>query len=204
MTEVKICGLTSERDLRAARDADGLGFVIATGTRRSLGPDEAERLMRAAGKPSVAVITSTEPAFIIDMASRLRPSAVQLSGPVGRDAMRTVVEEAGCEVWAVVHVAEDMPAPDREMLSLADRVVLDTASPQGGGSGRTHDLGVSARLARELGAPVSLAGGLTPENVASAIAVVRPRMVDVSSGVETDGVKDAAKIRRFIEKVRSC
>ncbi len=202
MTEVKICGLMSERDVRAAGNADRLGFVIATGTRRSLEPEAAERLMRTAGRPTVAVLTSTDPAFIIDLASRLRPSAVQLSGPVSLEGMRVIAEEAGCEVWAVVHIAEGMPAVDREMLSLADLVVLDTASPQGGGSGRTHDLEVSAGLSRELGRPISLAGGLTPENVAAAIAKVRPRMVDVSSGVEVEGTKDAAKIGRFIVEVR--
>ncbi len=204
MTEVKICGLMSGRDVQAARDADRLGFVIATGTRRSLDLETARGLMRTAGRPTVAVLTSTDPSFIIDVASRLRPSAVQLSGPVSRDGMRVIAEEAACEVWAVVHISEDMPALDREMLSLADRVVLDTASAQGGGSGLTHDLDISASLARELERPISLAGGLTPENVATAIAKVRPQMVDVSSGVEIEGTKSAARIRRFIEEVRRC
>lgn len=204
MTEVKICGLMSERDVRAAGDADRLGFVIETGTRRSLDVETARDLMRTAGRPTVAVLTSTDPAFIIDVASRLRPSAVQLHGPVLSDAMCNIAEEAGCEVWAVVHISDEMPELDRGTLSLADRVVLDTASAQGGGSGLMHDLDISAALARELDRPVSLAGGLTPENVAAAIAKVRPQMVDVSSGVEIEGAKNAARIRRFIDEVRRC
>ena len=69
-----------------------------------------------------------------------------------------------------------------------------------GGTGRTFDW----RVARELASryDLVLAGGLTPDNVARAISEVRPGVVDVSSGVETGGVKDAAKIRRFAEEVR--
>ncbi|MDW5562500.1 MAG: phosphoribosylanthranilate isomerase [Methanomassiliicoccus sp.] len=204
MTEVKVCGLMSERDVRIAEEADHLGFVVATGTRRSLEPSAARDLMAGAGKPTVAVVTSADPAFIIDLVRDLRPGAVQLSGPVGREAMEAVTDEAGCEIWAVVHIDDAVPTLDLGTLSLADRVVLDTATPQGGGSGRTHDLDVSARLVRELGSRTSLAGGLTPENVAAAVRKVRPSMVDVSSGVETQGKKDAAKIRRFIDEVRGC
>lgn len=204
MTEVKICGLMSERDVRISQEADRLGFVVSTGTRRSLEPGAARELMRIAGRPTVAVLTASDPALIIGLAEELRPSAVQLNGPLRRRDMERVKNEVGCEVWAVVHIGRRMPALDREMLSMADRVVLDTAAPQGGGSGLTHDLDISARLVRELGPRTSLAGGLGPHNVAAAIARVRPPMVDVSSGVETEGTKDAAKIRRFIEEVRSC
>jgi phosphoribosylanthranilate isomerase len=68
-----------------------------------------------------------------------------------------------------------------------------------------HDHGISARVRGELkGKKISLAGGLAPENVAEAIALVRPDIVDVSSGVETGGRKDAIKIERFIREVRRC
>jgi len=204
VTEVKICGLMSERDVAIASEADHLGFVVETGTRRSLRPDVAKVLMALAGRPTVAVLTLTDPDLIICLAGELRPDAVQLSGPVGGDDLIRITEEAGCEVWAVVHVDRGMPEMDRDALSHADRVLLDTASPQGGGCGRMHDLRTSARLVRELGPMTSLAGGLSPENVAEAIAKVRPYMVDVSSGVETDGTKDAAKIRRFMDEVRGC
>jgi len=95
--------------------------------------------------------------------------------------------------------------PDLELVREADCVVLDTATPQGGGAGIVHDHAVSARLCRDLRPTrCALAGGLTPENVAKAIAVVRPDIVDVSSGVETNGYKDPLKIDRFIETVRTC
>ncbi|MBI0584265.1 MAG: phosphoribosylanthranilate isomerase [Methanomassiliicoccus sp.] len=204
MTEIKICGLMRRADVLAAKEADHLGFVVATGTRRSLDLPRAKDLMSSAGRPTVAVTTATDPAVVIRLVNGLRPDAVQLSGPVGRESFLRVCSEAGCDVWAVVHIGRGIPPLDHEMLSLADRVVLDTASPQGGGTGERHDLDISAGLVRELGPRTGLAGGLTPENVAAAVAKVRPYMVDVSSGVETDGTKDAGKMARFIDEVRAC
>jgi len=83
------------------------------------------------------------------------------------------------------------------------RILLDTPTPKWGGSGVTHDWSIARTAAQET--PVLLAGGLTPENVVEAIQQVHPWGVDVSSGVEIDGKKDAGKIRSFIENVRrSC
>lgn len=204
MTKVKICGLMTERDVRIAGEADHLGFVVSTGTRRSLEPEAAARLMRVAGRPTVAVLTSSEPGFVNGLAHRLRPGAVQLNAATRYEDLEAIKDEAGCEVWAVVHIGPEAPCLDRELLSLPDRVVIDTASPQGGGSGRTHSLGFSAAVVRELPKPCSLAGGLNPENVAAAIARVGPDMVDVSSGVEVEGSKNGTSIKRFIEEVRGC
>ncbi len=80
-------------------------------------------------------------------------------------------------------------------------VLLDRADPLVfGGSGLPLDWRLAADIAAAM--PVWLAGGLTSENVAEAIETVRPWAVDVSSGVETDGVKDAAKVRAFISAVK--
>ena len=205
MTAVKICGLMNEGDVLAARDADHLGFVIATGTRRSLDLPTAKRLLSLAERPTVAVTTSADPKFIARIASELRPAAVQLNGPMDRRALKQVREAVDCQVWLALPISCDLPSLDRELLEMADCVVLDTAIPQGGGSGLLHDHRISARVRDELrGKKTSLAGGLTPENVAEAISMVRPDIVDVSSGVETGGRKDAIKIERFIGEVRRC
>ncbi len=84
---------------------------------------------------------------------------------------------------------------------VVDAILLDTiAGRQLGGTGKKHDWRISRAIVEELDTPVILAGGLTPENVADAIAEVRPYAVDVSSGVEREpGHKDAVKVKRFIE-----
>lgn len=205
MTAVKICGLTRLEDLSAAREADHLGVVVATGTRRSLDPPAAQRLVAAAPRPTVAVTTSTDIRFIVEMVREVGPSALQLNGGVDEALFRHVRNEVDCEIWVALHVGSHMKELDQHTVSRADCVVLDTASPQGGGTGEVHDHALSARLRRELGTSrCALAGGLTPDNVAKAISVVRPDIVDVSSGVETNGVKDARKIERFIDAVRKC
>jgi phosphoribosylanthranilate isomerase len=191
-------------DVEAARSADYLGFIVATGTRRSLQPLEAKGLMALTDRPTVVVTTSSEPAFINYLVSDLRPHAVQLNGPVDREVIKEVCRRVPCEVWAAIHIGLGIPGMDLAYLSRVDRVILDTASSQGGGCGLLHDHNASTALARELGSRAVLAGGLTPENVAGAIATVRPSMVDVSTGVETNGTKDPVKIQRFIRAVRAC
>jgi phosphoribosylanthranilate isomerase len=88
----------------------------------------------------------------------------------------------------------------------ADALVLDSRTADRlGGTGLTHDWSVSARIVAAVAPlPVYLAGGLTPENVAEAVARVRPAGVDVNSGVEdADGRKDAAKMRAFVDRARA-
>jgi phosphoribosylanthranilate isomerase len=159
--------------------------------------------MEGAGASTVAVVTSAEQGAVVRMAEELRPHAVQLNGPWNAGLVGAL-QGTGCEVWVAVHIGSRSPVLDTAALSQVDCVVLDTASPEGGGSGIVHDHRLSAQAARSLTKRVSLAGGLTAENVQQAIEMVRPDVVDVSSGVESKGVKDALKIERFIEKVRSC
>lgn len=205
MTQVKICGLMSQADVIASSRADYQGFVVATGTRRSLSIEAAADLVTLTDGPSVAVTTSANAQFIADIVRKVRPDAVQLNGDADEGTLRKVRREVDCEVWVAVHVGPGERETKLRLVSEADCVVLDTASPQGGGAGIVHDHDISARLCREFRPTrCALAGGLTPENVARAIAVVRPDIVDVSSGVETNGSKDASKIDSFIDTVRRC
>ncbi len=205
MTLVKICGLMSASDVCSSSRADYQGFVVATGTRRSLSIEAARDLAALAEHPTVVVTTSSDAQLIVRIVEEVRPHAVQLNGAVNEKMLRTVRKCVNCEVWMAVHVGPAVKGLELGLVHHADCVVLDTATPQGGGAGIVHDHAVSARLCREV-RPIrcALAGGLTHENVAQAIAVVRPDIVDVSSGVETNGSKDASKIDRFIDTVRTC
>ena len=115
------------------------------------------------------------------------------------------------------HLARALPAlrriqvihvENRSAVAIAHRyagrvhaLLLDSGRPGAGelgGTGRVHDWSVSAEIARTSAVPVYLAGGLTPENVAEAIAAVRPDGVDLCSGVRTDGALDEAKLSAFM------
>jgi len=91
------------------------------------------------------------------------------------------------------------------VVAQVDAILLDSGRPdaavkQLGGTGRTHDWSLSRRI-RDLGAPLWLAGGLRPDNVAEAIAAVRPHGVDVCSGVRTAGRLDPRKLAAFVTAV---
>lgn len=91
--------------------------------------------------------------------------------------------------------------PDRwtEAARVADAVVLDALTPDGyGGTGNRVDAETALSVVKACARPVVLAGGLTPDNVAEAIRAIRPWGVDVATGVETDGVRDPAKVRAFV------
>lgn len=112
----------------------------------------------------------------------------------------------GVDLVQVVHVQGERSVLEAdEVIGLVDAILLDSGRPDAavkelGGTGRTHDWSVSRRI-RDLGAPLWLAGGLRPDNVAEAIAAVRPHGVDVCSGVRTEGRLDAHKLAAFVRAV---
>jgi phosphoribosylanthranilate isomerase len=132
---------------------------------------------------------------------------VQLSGHEA-PAVTADLAGRGLRVIVVVHVAETMSRHDiladvnSHVAAGAEMILLDTASAQGGGSGLTFDWRIACQVIASTATPVLLAGGLTPGNVAEAVRMAQPWGVDVSSGVETDGVKDRALIGAFVQAAR--
>jgi phosphoribosylanthranilate isomerase len=203
VTAVKICGIRTEQHARAAvrAGASMIGLVLAT-SRRRVRPHEATALSRAA---KAAGRVSTVGVFVNESVDRMNEFVhecgldyVQLSG----DEPDDVIPQIDALVIRVVHVNADA---DRQALGEtidrcpADLVLLDTAAPGVyGGTGRAFDWSLIPPTQK----PVLVAGGLTVENVGDAIRAARPWGVDVSGGVETDGVKDSGKIAEFIQAVR--
>ena len=159
-----------------------------------------DRMLARKRPLTVGVFAGSDPDEINDIADESGIDLIQLSGGepwefcllANRQAIKSVAigPEDG---------AEDAMARIRAGSALA--VHLDRAEAGAyGGTGKALDWGVAAAVAAAM--PLWLAGGLTPENVAAAVARVRPWCVDVSSGVETDGVKDAAKIRAFVQAAK--
>lgn len=214
---VKICGL---RDAVTLRQMDGLpvheiGFVFAK-SRRQVTPGqaaeliaEAVRLRCADGLPprTVGVFVDPGPEELQSLLRTAPLDVLQLHGAESPEACRGIREATGKNVWKVfpIRVDESETAADRiaPYAGAVDGIMIDTA---GGGTGTAFDwsvIGDYKKAAGAIGVPLYVAGGLHADNVAGLTSLYAPDGVDVSSGVETDGVKDITKIRTFAERVRA-
>ncbi len=194
---VKICGITSEEDalLAVAMGADALGFVFAPSSRQ-ITANKARDI--AARLPdhilTVGVFRNEARERVVDFVNTARLGAAQLHGHETAADSAWVSERVPMVIKAFV--AGD-PDVDRARDYGASVVLVDGSEP---GSGQVFDWKL---LDTNSTARILLAGGLDPVNVAHAIEVVKPWGVDVSSGVESaPGVKDPAKVRRFIAAAR--
>ena len=211
---VKICGVRRLEDalVVAEAGADYLGMVFVPGRRRRIEPaagrviTDGLHALGAVSPQSVGLFGDQPVEEALDTIAAAGLDYVQLCGEESAEYCRQVQKHAG--VIKVLHVADD--AEIDGIVELIDTytaagctITLDSqVSGLHGGTGQSFDWSIAAKLA-ESGRQFLLAGGLTPENVADAAAQVNPWGVDVSSGVETDGAQDHAKIRQFIANARS-
>lgn len=212
---VKICGLRTPVDMAAALDAGagmvGLNFHPRSPRYVDLSAAAALAAMAEGRAVSVALVVDPDDSLIALIREVVRPRMIQLHGAETPERVREVRALADAPVMKALGVAgpEDV-ALARAHAGAADILLLDAKPPKDaaypGGHGRPFDWAALADLPKDL--PFLLAGGLTPENVADAIRTVRGfglalKGVDVSSGVErAPGLKDADKIRAFIETAR--
>jgi phosphoribosylanthranilate isomerase len=204
--KVKICGLMRAEDVAAAAAAGAsyLGVVFAKGS-RTVTPSLARDLVSAAsGLPVLGVFAEHPVEDILQTCALAGLSGAQLHGSYSR-AHAERLRAGGLEVWRVVRIA--VPS-DLDLLIAAipssDAVLVEPRVAHArGGAGLPLDLAIAREArARLAGHPMVLAGGLTPETVGDAVSLVRPEVVDVSSGVERQpGIKDFNKIARFVEAV---
>lgn len=200
MTKVKICGLTREVDIEYVNTLmpDYVGFVFAS-SKRQLSVVDASKLAKLLkpGIKKVGVFVDEEMAVVTETARICGLDVLQLHGSETPDYCRRL---EGYEIWKAFRVAGEESIREIGEYNV-DGVLLDSfSSSQHGGTGMTFDWNLAAAVAKERF--TILAGGLGPENVKAAIDIVKPAVVDVSSGVETGGVKDYLKIKKFIENVR--
>jgi len=205
MTRAKICGLTREADVDVAVDAgaDAVGFVVdvAVDTPREVDPERAAALVGRV-PPFVTTVLVTMPAApqrAVDLVETVDPDAVQCHGDLSPGDVAYLRSRVNARVLKVVD-ADDVENAKR-YVDVVDGLLVDSADDDGGGgTGETHDWERTRDAVADLDAPVVLAGGLTPENVADAVATVGPFGVDVASGVEASGgVKDHESVRRFVD-----
>lgn len=206
-TLAKICGFTraDEAAHAAGLGADFLGLNFWPRSRRFVATDLAADLAAAAraARPGVAIVGLFVDPLIDDVAAvhaRLGLDVVQLHGDEHPDLVAALCA-AGLTVWKA-HAVSGAVAIARLADWPADAHLLDAPSAGRGGSGTTFDWALAA-AATTAGHRIVLAGGLTPANVAAAIAATTPYAVDVASGVErAPGLKDPALVEAFLAAVR--
>ena len=203
MTRIKLCGLSRPQDIAAANELkpEYIGFVFAKKSRRYVTPETAKTLRAdlAQGIRAVGVFVD-EPAESV--AALLREGVIdiaQLHGAEDEEYIRTLRALTDRPIVKAFRLGTGETADAQEVLqkalaSTADAVLLDS----GAGTGMV----LNWELLRDFPRPYFLAGGLNPDNVAEAIRMLHPAAVDVSSGIESDGVKDAGKMRDFVCEVR--
>lgn len=198
MTKVKICGLMKPEHIKAAEHADAIGFVFAP-SKRQVTLEQAAELAKhvPAGVDKIGVFVNASLEEIERIVREVPLTMVQVHGDEPDELVKAISVP-------VVQAFAVRTSADVEKLnkSAADFILVDAPGTEfRGGSGHVFDWslldGADIDHSRLI-----VAGGLNPKNVAAAIDQTKPFMVDVSSGVETEGVKDAVKIEQFIRKAK--
>lgn len=197
MTKIKLCGLSRPCDIEAANElkADYVGFVFAENSRRYVSPSAAEKLKAKLSRDirAVGVFVNESPETVADLLRRGVIDMAQLHGDEDEAYIRrlhALTDQPIIKAF-VIRSERDVTAAEQ---SAADCVLLDA----GAGTGAMFDW----ELIKNVRRPYFLAGGLTPDNVGYAVRRLHPFAVDVSSGVETAGLKDKIKTAAFVAAVR--
>lgn len=199
MTKIKLCGLSRICDMEAANELkpDYVGFVFAAKSPRCVTPQIAAELKRRLdpGIAAVGVFVNENINSVVELLNRGTIDIAQLHGVEDEEYINRLRSTSGKPVIKAFRV-ETQADIIRAQNSTADFVLLDSGN---GGTGTVFNW----KLIRNIQKPYFLAGGLQADNVGEAVRALRPYGVDVSSGIETDGLKDKRKMKNFICAVRS-
>ena len=198
--KLKFCGLTREADIRAANETrpDYIGFVFAESRRRVTDEQVARlRALLSPGIQAVGVFVNDDPTHIALLANRGVIDLIQLHGSESAAYIQRLRTMTAAPIICALRVGKQTDIKQAES-NLVDFLLLDTYTKDAyGGSGRIFDWS----LLGEVGKPYFLAGGLNESNITRAMRT-GAYALDLSSGIETDGVKDAEKMRRVAALVK--
>ena len=197
MTRIKLCGMKRAADIQAANRLrpDFIGFVFAHKSKRCVTPEQAAGLKEMLDPEitAVGVFVDENPEIVAALLNSGIIDIAQLHGTEDEDyltKLRKLTDKSLIKAFRI-RSRDDLDAAEK---SSADFVLLNA----GAGDGKTFDWNLLINFSR----PCFLAGGLAPENVREAIERCHPYAVDVSSGIETDGCKDEAKMEAFVNNVK--
>jgi phosphoribosylanthranilate isomerase len=211
MTRIKICGVTdvSYVGTIAEAGADLIGVVFAHSPRQ-VTPERAKEISSVAKKQGLGVVgvfVNTPPEEVNALTTTCGLDWVQLSGDEDTDCCRQVRKP----LIRAIHIAPDwdeerllahLESQQTKLRYQSHVYLLDTlVEEKYGGTGKSFSWKIAKRAAAKY--PVIIAGGLKPENVRKVVAELKPWGVDVSSGVESGGVKDIEKIKAFLKAAKS-
>jgi phosphoribosylanthranilate isomerase len=211
MTRIKICGIRDKAQALAAIEAgaDFIGLVFAP-SQRQINPAQACEIAGAVKKSSdatkvVGVFVNAPSSQVNELSDFCALDWIQLSGDESweycREVVRPVIKAIRIDQQSPKELYAELSAGGKLLPAQGFIALLDSqVEGKYGGTGESFNWNLAQEVAKRF--PVIIAGGLDPKNVARLIEKVAPWGVDVSSGVETGGVKDIAKIRAFIESVR--
>lgn len=197
MTKIKFCGLTRPCDIEAANEIkpDYIGFVFAPKSKRHVTYKQAVDLKNLLDKDiqAVGVFLDEDIDHVISLLNLGIIDAAQLHGSEDSRYIEQIQQMTGKPVIKAfqIHSEQDVLAAEN---TLADYIILDA----GTGEGKTFDW----KLIEHFDKPYFLAGGLNAENVTEAMQTLHPYALDVSTGIETDGLKDKNKMAAFAAAVR--
>ncbi|MBO4416086.1 MAG: phosphoribosylanthranilate isomerase [Lachnospiraceae bacterium] len=211
MTKIKICGLFRECDIDYVNEAcpDYIGFILNfPKSHRNVTPETAKNLKSRLSPDirAVGVFVNQEIEYVIDAARTIGLDVIQLHGTEDNEYIKKLRERidgaitgnkhngsGNIQIWKAfkIQASEDL---ENARKCIADEILLDN----GYGTGKAFDWSIAGGFDREF----CLAGGLNPDNVSEAIKQLKPKLVDISSGVETDKVKDKEKILKAVKAVR--
>ena len=197
MTRIKLCGLKRIEDIQTVNQLlpDYIGFVFAQKSKRYVSPVQAAEL-KSSLDPEIAavgVFVNEKPEKVAELLNKDIIDLAQLHGSEDEAYIHRLRSLTYKPLIKALRVKDKSDLDAAENCS-ADYILLDA----GAGDGLTFDWSILQGFSR----PYFLAGGLDPSNVKSAIEELSPYAVDVSSGIETDGFKDAAKMKAFVDAVR--
>lgn len=199
MSRIKLCGLMKVEDIQTANELcpDYIGFVFAEKSRRYISPEQA-----ASFKSILSPIIKAVGVFVNESAENVAKllnenviDIAQLHGNESEDYIKKLRALTDKSIIKAFGIADENDVILAEKSS-ADYILLDSV---GGGTGKAFDWNLIKNITR----PYFLAGGFDSENVSDAINLLNPFAVDVSSGIETDGIKDKNKMKNFVDTVRS-